>query len=90
MQIYELCYNIIKQFKKKVTERMKKLNITDLKNELIKRNISQKDFASMTGIRLPTLNSYCTGTWKTISQEHIKKISKALDKELIIDIADAK
>ena len=44
----------------------------------------------MTGIRLPTINSYCTGTWKTISQEHIKKISKALNQELIIDIADAK
>ena len=42
----------------------------------------------MTGIRLPTLNSYCTGTWKTISQEHIKKISKALNKELIIDIME--
>lgn len=69
---------------------MKKLNITDLKNELIKRNISQKDFANMTGIRLPTISSYCTGTWKTISQEHIKKISKALGKGLIIDIVDAK
>ena len=44
----------------------------------------------MTGIRLPTISNYCTGTWKTISQEHIKKISKALGKELIIDIADAK
>ena len=69
---------------------MKKLNITDLKNELIKRNISQKDFASMTGIRLPTLNSYCTGTWKTISQEHIKKISKKMKKEINIDITNAK
>lgn len=69
---------------------MEKLNITDLKNELIKRNISQKDFANMTGIRLPTISSYCTGTWKTISQEHIKKISKALGKGLIIDIVDAK
>ena len=67
---------------------MQKLNILDLKKELEKKRITQKELAKITGIRFPTISEYCNNSWKTISRSNIKKISKTLNKRLIIDIAE--
>lgn len=37
---------------------------------------TQKKVAEDTGIRLPTLNAYCTDKYKTISKEHLDLLCK--------------
>lgn len=69
---------------------MQKLNILDLKKELDKKKITQQQLSELTGIRFATINQYCNNNWKSISRTNIEKISKALNKRLVIDIVDAK
>lgn len=50
-----------------------------LKVELAKNDLTQKELAAITGIRLPTINDMITGKSKAVSLENIDKICKVLN-----------
>lgn len=45
-----------------------------LKVKLFEYNISQKDLADATGIRLPTISDYCNNKFKSISKDNVEKL----------------
>lgn len=55
-----------------------------LKVELAKNDLTQKDLAAMTGVRLPTINDMVTGKSKAVSLDNLDKICTALN----CDISD--
>lgn len=50
-----------------------------LKVELAKNDMTQKELAEKTGVRLPTISDMVTGKTKHISLDNIEKICKVLD-----------
>ena len=58
-----------------------------LSEQLAKHNLSQIEFAKITGINKNTISSYCNNTCKHIVIEHLDKICKTLTCE-ITDILD--
>jgi Predicted transcriptional regulator len=53
--------------------------IFKLKRLLALREMTQKDLASMTGIRPPTISAICTNTAKHLPVDVLNRICKSLD-----------
>ena len=45
---------------------------------LAEKRMTQKQISEITGIRLPTVSTYCTDTFKTIPREHLNQLCNLL------------